>query len=137
MPMHAIAERDYMQLVRRFPLHSIRSKSEHRQALAIVAELSAKGDAKLTSGEIDYLDALGRFVHDFEINRTLTMLGHATPLEVLRHLMESRGMTPADLGDVLGSRSAATMILKEQREMSKSHIRAAADYFGISPSVFL
>jgi antitoxin component HigA of HigAB toxin-antitoxin module len=51
--------------------------------------------------------------------------------------MEERGMTPSDLGDVLGSRPAATMILKGQREMSKAHIRAAAAYFSVSPAVFL
>lgn len=130
-------ERDYLRLVRRFPLRPIRSKSEHGQALAMIGELSAKGDEGLTSGQTDYLSALGRFVDDFEKEHVLTAMGQATPPEVLRHLMEARGMTPVDLGDVLGSRPAATMILKGQREMSKSHIRAAAAYFGVNPSVFL
>lgn len=60
-----------------------------------------------------------------------------TPLEVLRHLMESRGMTPAQLGDVLGSRPAATMVLKGRRQLSKAHIRAVAAHFCVSPAVFL
>jgi antitoxin component HigA of HigAB toxin-antitoxin module len=51
--------------------------------------------------------------------------------------MEEREMTPADLGEVLGSRPAATMILRGQLEMSKAHIRAAAANFAISPAVFL
>jgi antitoxin component HigA of HigAB toxin-antitoxin module len=91
----------------------------------------------LTDGEIDYLEALGRFVADYEHDHSLNKLSQATPLQVLQHLMEERGMTPADLGNILGSRPAATMILKGQREMSKAHIRTAADYFAVSAAVFL
>jgi len=128
---------DYLDCVRRFPLRRIRSRAEHRRALAIVAELAVKGDSNLTAGEVDYLQALARFTSDYEREHVLSALGHATPLEVLRHLMEDRGMTSAQLGDMLGSRPAATMILKRRREMSKAHIRAAAAYFGVSPAVFL
>lgn len=130
-------ETDYLAQVRRFPLRRISTAAEHRQAVVIVSELSAKGDERLSEGEVDYLEALGRFVADYERERSLAALGEATPVEVLRHLMEERGMTPADLGDVLGSRPAATMILKGQREMSKTHIRAAAVHFAVSPAVFL
>jgi HTH-type transcriptional regulator/antitoxin HigA len=130
-------ETDYLTQVRRFPLRRISTVAEHRQAIAIVTELSAKGDAHLTEGDVDYLKALGRFVADYERERSLAALDQATPLEVLRHLMEEHGMTPAELGDVLGSPPAATMILKGQREMSKTHIRAAAAHFAVSPAVFL
>jgi antitoxin component HigA of HigAB toxin-antitoxin module len=91
----------------------------------------------MTEGEVDYLDALARFVSDYERENATAALGDATPFEILRHLMEEREMTPADLGEVLGSRPAATMILRGQLEMSKAHIRAAAANFAISPAVFL
>jgi HTH-type transcriptional regulator/antitoxin HigA len=105
--------------------------------LALAAELSAKGDDTLTDGQVDYLAALGRFVEDYEHQHVLPELGTATPVQILSHLMEQQGMTPADLGDLLGSRPAATMILKGQREMSKTHIRALAAHFAVSPAVFL
>jgi antitoxin component HigA of HigAB toxin-antitoxin module len=130
-------EVDYLDLVRSFPLRRIQTAAAHREALDIITDLSAKSDALLSEGEVDYLDALGRFVADYEREKLLVALGDTTPLEVLRHLMEERGMTSADLGDVVGSRPAATMILKGQREMSKAHIRAAAAYFCVSPAVFL
>jgi antitoxin component HigA of HigAB toxin-antitoxin module len=132
-----VCDLDYLAQVRRFPLRRITSAAAHRQAVAIITELSTKGDARLSNGEVDYLEALGRFVADYERKKLLADLREATPLEVLRHLMEERGMTPADLGDVLGSRPASTMILKGQREMSKAHIRAAAAFFAVSPAVFL
>jgi len=136
-PTRSVTDADYLELVRRFPLRRIRSEAEHRTALGIVSRLSAKGDDHLTDGEVDYLEALARFVADYEHGRMLAALGKASPLEVLRHLMEERGMTSAALGDVLGSRPAATMILKGRREMSKAHIRAAAAHFAVSPAVFL
>jgi HTH-type transcriptional regulator / antitoxin HigA len=133
----AFPAEDYLGLVRRFPLRRIRTAVEHRMALAIVMELTAKGDTNLSDGEVDYLEALVRFVGDYERERILTTWDKATPLQVLRHLMEEHAMTPAKLGDVLGSRPAATMILKGRREMSKAHIRAAAAHFAVSPGVFL
>jgi HTH-type transcriptional regulator / antitoxin HigA len=133
----AAAESDYLVLVRKFPLRRIRSELEHRTAVATVRALIAKGDANMTDGETDYLEALARFVADYERQDVIEAVGRATPLEVLRHLMGERGMTPAGLGEVLGSRPAATMILKGRREMSKAHIRAAAEYFAVSPAVFL
>jgi HTH-type transcriptional regulator/antitoxin HigA len=128
---------DYLALVRQFPLRRIRTEPDHRAALAIVASLASKGDANLTDGEVDYLDAIARFVSDYEREHAIAALGDASPLEILRHLMEERGMTPADLGEELGSRPAATMILRGQREMSKTHIRAAAAYFAVSAAVFI
>jgi HTH-type transcriptional regulator/antitoxin HigA len=130
-------ERDYLNLVRRFPLRPIRSRAEHRLGVAIVTELAASGDEQLTQGQADYAAALAHFVAEYEQERLLAQLGRATPLEVLSSLMEERGMSPADLGALLGSRPVATMILKEQRELSKTHIRALAAYFAVSPSLFL
>jgi HTH-type transcriptional regulator / antitoxin HigA len=127
---------DYLGLVRRFPLRPIRSAVEHRTALTIIDELMARGK-NLSDGEGDYIEAITRFIAEWERGNLLESLGHASPRETLLHLMESRGMTPADLGDIIGSRSAATMLLKGQREMSKAHIRAIAEHFGVSPAVFL
>ena len=94
---------DYLGLVRRFPLRPIRSAVEHRTALAIVDELMARGEA-LSAGEGDYLEAVTRFIAEWEREHLLESLGQATPRETLLHLIESRGMTPADLGEVIGSR---------------------------------
>jgi len=132
-----ICELDYLTLVRRFPLRPIHTDAVHRGAVEMAAELTAKGDAELSAGEIDYLQALARFIDDYQKQRRNVSLQRATPLEVLRHLMEEREMTPAQLGDILGSRPAASMILKGRREMSKAHIRAAATHFAVSPAVFL
>jgi antitoxin component HigA of HigAB toxin-antitoxin module len=105
--------------------------------MAIIDELMILGDEKMSRGQVDYLATLGRLVADYEREHVLAELGRAAPRDVLQHLMESRGMSAAELGRLLGSRSAATMILKGQRQMSKAHIRACAAHFQVSPAVFL
>ena len=54
-----------------------------------------------------------------------------------RFLMEQNDMKPADLGRLLGSRSAASMILSGKRALSKTHIRNLATHFKLDASVFL
>ena len=59
------------------------------------------------------------------------------PLRLLRYLMEQRGLRPADLTPVFGARSIASLVLNGKRELSKTHIRKLADFFHVSPAVFL
>ena len=134
---HRIVSDDYLKLINRFPLRRLRSADEHRSAGAIVDQLVAKGDESMTAGEADYLGVLAGLVDDYERVHLQQMIGRAKPVETLKFLMESRDMAPSTLGEVIGSRSAASMILKGQRQMSKSHIRKLAVYFNVSPAVFL
>ncbi|MCX7015302.1 MAG: helix-turn-helix domain-containing protein [Candidatus Sumerlaeota bacterium] len=60
-----------------------------------------------------------------------------TPVEILRTLMEDRGMNASDLGRVLGNRSLGSLILNGRRELSKTHIKRLAEYFGVTPALFI
>jgi len=51
--------------------------------------------------------------------------------------MEQRGLRQADLLPVFGSRSIASAVLNGKREFSKAHIRKLAEFFHVSPAVFL
>jgi antitoxin component HigA of HigAB toxin-antitoxin module len=48
-----------------------------------------------------------------------------------------RHTRPGDPGKLIGSKANATLILKGQRELSKAHIRKLAEYFHVSPAVFI
>jgi HTH-type transcriptional regulator/antitoxin HigA len=56
---------------------------------------------------------------------------------MLQYLMEQRGLRQADLLPVFGSRSIASTVLNGKRELSKTHIRRLAEFFHVSPAVFL
>lgn len=124
----------YFDLVRRFPLRAVRNDAELRAGLAVANELMRRGE-KLDSGERDYLDTLISLLETYEKKRF--PIPKAPPLEVLKHLMEARDMRPTDLGKLIGSKANATLILKGQRELSKAHIRKLAEFFHVSPAVFI
>lgn len=64
-------------------------------------------------------------------------LGHADPLDALKSLVEERGLRQADLLPVFGSRSVASDVLNGKRGISKAHARRLADFFHVSPSLFI
>jgi HTH-type transcriptional regulator / antitoxin HigA len=123
----------YMDLVRRFPLKTIKSDDEHEQATSVVSELMGRD---LDSGSGDYLDALLVLVNKYEdehhaIDETMT------PREALRSLMESNTLSQADIGRIVGSESAVSMFLKGDRDLSKAQIKKLADRFKVDASLFL
>lgn len=61
----------------------------------------------------------------------------STPLELLKHLLEEHGLSPTDLGRILGDVSTGHKVLKEERELSKAHIVALCQRFRLRPEAFL
>lgn len=128
---------DYLALVKGFPLRPIRGEPEHEEALAVLRRLAVRPDEDLSDGELDYLEALTRFVEDYEESRHRIDRSRLTPLEVLRHLMKESGMAPAGLARLLKSQPAASLILAGKRQLSKAHIRKLADHFHVDAGLFL
>jgi HTH-type transcriptional regulator/antitoxin HigA len=128
-------DQDYFELIKRLPLRPLRRAREFSAAAAILDELVGRDD--LSEGQRDYLDALVRFVEDYEKERLRDKLRKLRPLELLRHLMEENGMSTADLGHVLGSRGLASEVLNRKRGLSKRLIGRLAARFGVDPALFL
>jgi HTH-type transcriptional regulator / antitoxin HigA len=123
----------YMELVRRFPLKTIKNDDEHEQAANMISELMGR---VLDSGSGDYLDALLVLVNKYEdehhaIDETMT------PQQALRSLMESNQLTQADIGRIIGSESAVSMFLKGDRDLSKTQIKKLAERFKVDAALFL
>jgi HTH-type transcriptional regulator/antitoxin HigA len=59
------------------------------------------------------------------------------PVRMLQFLMDQRGLRAADLTPIFGARSIASLVLNRKRELSKAHIRKLAEFFHVSPAVFL
>ncbi|MFI5378671.1 MAG: type II toxin-antitoxin system HigA family antitoxin [Tepidisphaerales bacterium] len=126
----------YMELVGRFPLRPIRSDAEYHKASAVMMSLAMKGEKRLSSGERDYLDAITVFVGRYD-DEHYPLAGKCTPLECLKYLMEENGMKAIDLGELVGGRGQASLILHGRRDLSKANIRALATRFKVSPALFL
>jgi HTH-type transcriptional regulator/antitoxin HigA len=126
---------DYLRLVAENPLRPIRSGTEYNRVAAMVDSLSVRDD--LTSGEQDYLDALTLFIEAYDDEHEQDAFAEVSPIEMLKALMEHRGMTTGDLGDLLGSKGAASEILHGKRGISKTHMAKLAAHFKVDAGVFL
>jgi HTH-type transcriptional regulator/antitoxin HigA len=112
----------------------IETEEENARMLATVDKLMQKGE-KLSAEEEKLLKLLARLIEDFE--ERFYRPGEASPLEVLTHLMEARGVKQSQLWEVFGSKGIASEVLNGKRSISKTHARALANYFHVPAELFI
>jgi len=126
------ARDSYLELVLAFPLASIKSDAHLHEAQQVLDGLLAKGD--LDDGEELYLDALSDLVAAYEDEHYA--IEPASDADLLRHLMEAKGITQAQLHRDTGlAKSAISEILAGKKPFSRQIIRALAAYFHVDVSV--
>ena len=117
------------------PIRPIRTEADYDRAAAELDELVLRDD--LARDEQDRMEVLTALIAHYD-DAHYPLAADDRPLpERLRSLMASAGVTPAQLGDIIGSRPAASMALSGKRELSKSHIRRLAAHFKMSPAYFI
>jgi HTH-type transcriptional regulator / antitoxin HigA len=129
-----INRESYRRLVSKAMPVVIESEEENERMLAIVEKLMDKGEA-ISPEEDMLLRLLSALIQDFE-ERFYTPRD-VTPLEMLRHLMESRGVKQSDLWELFGSKGVTSEVLNGKRGLSKTHIKKLAAFFNVSPELFL
>lgn len=128
---------DYLDLIRRFPLRAIRNDRDNTAAGRVLTRLLGRRIPPLSDGENQYLDALLELTRAYESRTHPIHFEKMSPIEAVRYLMEQNTMTVADLGRVLGNKTAASLVLSGKRELSKRHIRRLAERFKVDPGLFL
>jgi HTH-type transcriptional regulator/antitoxin HigA len=91
--------------------------------------------ARMTPEQRELLDLLVVLIERFDSDRY--SLSAASPVEVLRELMEARAMKLADLAALIGSKGVASEILSGKRGLSKTNIKRLAEHFSVSSELFL
>jgi len=100
-----------------------------------VERLIDKGEGNRTAEEGTLFKLMIRLIEDFEEQHY--QLNAATPVSILKHLMEARDLKPRDLWEVIGSKSLTSEILSEKRTISKSKAKALAQFFHVSVELFI
>jgi HTH-type transcriptional regulator/antitoxin HigA len=131
----ARVDKAYMELVRKFPLVPLREKSELEEAVKVMKSLAFRRSS-LSHGEADYLSVLGDLIAQYE-KRLPRMAAEMTPREALSFLMESNGLTQTDLVEFVGYKSNLSAFLNGHRGLSKRAAVRLAEYFKVSPAIFL
>jgi len=122
----------YLELVLAFPLTSIRSDEHLQAAQEVIDELLAKGE--LAEGEQLYLDGLSDLVADYEDEHHA--IEPASDAEMLRHLMEARGVTQTQLHRDTGiAKSTISEILAGKKAFTRQIIRTLSDHFHVDVGV--
>jgi HTH-type transcriptional regulator / antitoxin HigA len=122
----------YLELVTAFPLASIKSDEHLQEAQKVMDRLLAKG--KLDGGEEIYLDALSDLTAAYEDEHYA--IGPASDADMLRHLMEAKGVTQAQLcRGAMIPKSTISEVLAGKKPFSRRMIRKFADYFHVDASV--
>jgi len=122
----------YLELIQVFPLASIQSDAHLTESQQVMDELLAKG--KLDHGEETYLDALSDLVASYEDAHFA--IEPASDADMLRHLMETKGVTQAQLcRDTKLAKSSVSEVLNDKKTLSRQMIRTLAQYFDVDVSV--
>jgi HTH-type transcriptional regulator / antitoxin HigA len=122
----------YLRRVLDFPLASIRSDEHLAEAQKIMDRILAQG--QLDDGDEMYLDALSDLVGGYEdIHHAIEP---ASDAEMLRHLMEAKGVTQGELARATAiPKSTISEVASGKRPFSRQMIRKLAEYFGVDVSV--
>jgi HTH-type transcriptional regulator/antitoxin HigA len=101
----------------------------------LIAELEALDSLpKMTAAQKALAELLTVLIEQFERRYDV---GHATPVDALKQLMEDRGLRQRDLVPIFGSSSVVSDVMQGKREISKQHARGLAEYFSVPVSLFI
>lgn len=122
-----------VEMIERGAPRLIRSDKELERYTEVLFELTAL--EKPTVSEIEAINLLSLLVEKYESERFAVPA--ASPIEVLRFLMEQNGLQQRDLAQDIGSESNVSLILSGKRNLTIPHIRKLSRRFGVPVAVFL
>jgi HTH-type transcriptional regulator/antitoxin HigA len=111
---------------------AISSERQHQGYLAVLDKLASK--ERPTSEEGKYAEVLITLIEAYEEEHHA--VPEASPVEVLRALIEANDLRQKDLAPILGTESIVSEILRGKRELNKGQIEKLSKRFRVSPAVF-
>lgn len=131
--LDAATEHEYLELVRTFPLISIRDDEHLEEALQVIDRLV--DNPSRSEAEEAYLGALSDIVEIYE--NAHVIFPPVSGLEALQYLVEENGLTADELAPLFGSVSIVSEVLAGTRPLTLTYIGWLADYFGVPADVFI
>ena len=110
----------------------ITSERQHEENLLVLDKLANK--ERPTAEEEKYAQVLMTLIEAYEEEHD--SVPDASPLEVLRALMDANNLRQKDLAPIFGSESIVSEVLHGKREINRTHIEKLSKRFRVSPAVF-
>lgn len=112
----------------------IETEKEYAGTLKKIEQLMDQGPNRIAE-ESALLALLVSLVQSYEEKHYA--IGSPSPVELLRYLMEKRGLKQADLVPVFGSSGYVSDVVNGRRGISKAHARGLAEFFHVSADLFI
>ncbi|MBI4579713.1 MAG: hypothetical protein HY718_08430 [Planctomycetes bacterium] len=125
----------FEDLVAMLAPRAIRDEIDYENTIEMLDRLTSL--PRPTKGQEQYLETLSVLVEAYEADRHAIEVDDLSPIQVLKHLLDSHHMNASQLGEMLGNRSLGSKILRGRRELSKSHLRVLAKRFNVDPGLFI
>jgi HTH-type transcriptional regulator/antitoxin HigA len=113
-------------------IRTIQNKKDHKAALLEIERLWAAPDK---SPEAERLSVLALLVEHYE--KTNFPIKDPDPIELLEHVMQSRGLTRKDFEPAIGQRGRVTEIFNRVRPLSLEMIRRLVEQFDLPADVLV
>jgi len=110
----------------------ITSERQHEEYLSVLDKLANKDNP--TTDEEKYAEVLMALIEAYEEEHHV--IPDASPVEILRTLMDANGLRQKDLVPIFGSESIVSEVLHKKRALNKKHIQKLSKRFHISPAAF-
>ena len=107
-------------------IRTIQNKKDHKAALKEIKRLWTAPDK---SPEAERLGVLALLVEHYE--KTNFPIEDPDPIELLEHVMQSRGLTRKDFEPAIGQRGRVTEIFNRVRPLSLEMIRRLVEQFDL------
>ena len=127
--MIAVSEKYALEVSSPTPITSGR---QHEEYLSVLDKLASKDDP--TSEEEKYAEVLITLIEAYEQEHY--SISDASPVEVLRTLMDANDLRQKDLAPIFGSESIVSEVLHKKRVLNKTHIEKLSKRFHVSPALF-
>jgi HTH-type transcriptional regulator / antitoxin HigA len=123
----------YADLLVQYCPKVITSEVENDAAIEL-AETLAHHDPKSPEEEA-LLDLLITLIEKFEDEHYPIPV--SSPLNMLKHLMETRNLKQEDLVGIIGSRGVVSEVVNGKRDISKAQAKSLASYFNVDVGLFI
>ena len=123
----------YLELVKAFPLTSIRNDSHLKRSQEVLDSLFSR--QPLMEGEEEYLEALSDLIGVYESQHVeFDVPGDAA---ILAYLMKLKGVNQSQLAaDAEISKSIISEVLSNKRELTRAQVARLARYFCVGQGTF-
>jgi HTH-type transcriptional regulator/antitoxin HigA len=111
----------------------IESEVEYDLALEVAEKLIANKNRSLE--ETILLRLFVKLIEEYEEKHY--PMPEVPPHEILEHLMDARSLRQVDLVGILGSKGVVSEVVNGKRSISKAQAKALAEFFHVSPALFI